>query len=296
MNFHMKVKTRLETYPKHSPFYHPLDEKLLDKYLQRVRFEGKVNPSLECLEALHYLHPRHIPFENLNPLLGLEVRLDTRSLVDKLVLDNRGGYCFEHNLLFGAILRGIGFQVTSLAARVLWQLPEGKIMPRDHMVLLVKLEGIPYLVDVGWGGNTVTRPLLLHTEEIQLTSHEPMRIIAKEGLHVLSIQIEDEWQEMHQFGLEEYLLPDYEVISWCLCNHPESIFVKDLMAARVIEDGRIALKNNLFSKHSLDGSTKKQTLGDLSALKRVLTEEFGIQLPKIKKMDQLLSEILKREG
>lgn len=270
---------RSRPYSKQSPFFWEVSTKELADYFARIGFQEEAKPSLYCLERLHYLHPQAIPFENLNPFLGTPVCLDAESLWQKLVYEGRGGYCFEQNLLFGAVLRKLGFQVTSLASRVLWQLPAGKIMPRDHMILLVSLEGVDWLVDVGWGGNTVTKPLRLNESEIQITSHERFLLRKKDELYVLSIEIQGRWEEMHEFGTAEFLLPDYEVISWYLCNHPESLFVNHLMAARTLPTGRITLKNSQYSRHSLDGVTEKIILKSTDELEYVLREEFKIQLP-----------------
>jgi len=280
-------------YSSFSPFFREISSKELVDYLARIGYQEDASPSMDCLKRLHYLHPQAIPFENLSPFLGIPVSLDTDSLWRKLVYDGRGGYCFEHNLLFGAVLRRIGFQVKSLAARVLWQLPPGKIMPRDHMVLLVSLEGVEWLVDVGWGGNTVTEPLRLKETGIQITSHEPFRVQKREGLYVLSIDIHGRWEEMHEFGRTEFLLPDYEVISWYLCNHPESLFVNHLMAARTLPTGRLTLKDNQFSRHRLDGKTEKTILGSTDELEQVLTEEFKINFPDSAKLQERLNDCIK---
>src|SRR5690606_41012673 len=93
----------------------------LAAYAERVGYAGALEPSLETLRALHRLHPLAIPFENLTTLLGDSPRLDVPALERKLVLSGRGGYCFEHNRLFGAVLESLGFEVTGLAARVLWE-------------------------------------------------------------------------------------------------------------------------------------------------------------------------------
>ncbi|WP_209332495.1 arylamine N-acetyltransferase family protein [Lunatimonas salinarum] len=268
-----------QIYHSQSPFFYQISDKELSDYLLRIGFDAAVSPSLACLERLHVLHPQSIPFETLNPFLGIPVLLDTTSLWKKLVYQGRGGYCFEQNLLFGAVLRKIGFQVKSLAARVLWQLPAGKVMPRDHMVLLVSLAGKEWLVDVGWGGNTLPKPLLLEEPSVQCTSHEPFRLIKSGGLYVLSIEINGRWEEMHEFGKTEFLLPDYDVISWYLCHHPESLFVNHLMAARTLPSGRITLKDNLFSTHTTNGETQKTLLQSPAEIEEVLRERFGINLP-----------------
>src|SRR5205085_12496143 len=107
----------------------------LDAYFKRIGYEGERTPTFETLQAIQLRHVQTIAFENLNPLMGWPVRLDIESLQQKLVREGRGGYCYEHNLLFRHVLKALGFEVTGLAARVLWNEPHGAITPRSHMLL-----------------------------------------------------------------------------------------------------------------------------------------------------------------
>src|SRR5437762_4052046 len=120
----------------------------LDAYFKRIGYSGGASPTLATLQALHALHTRAIPFENLNPFLGWPVRLDAASLQQKLIHDGRGGYCYEQNLLFREALQSIGFHVSALAARVLWNVPEGTVLPRTHALLRIDLNGESYVADV----------------------------------------------------------------------------------------------------------------------------------------------------
>src|SRR5512145_2461434 len=96
----------------------------LDAYTKRIGYSGPRDATLETLRALQSLHPRAIPFENLDTLSGKPVRLDVGSLERKLVQSRRGGYCFEQNLLFKHALGALGFDVAALAGRVLWERPD----------------------------------------------------------------------------------------------------------------------------------------------------------------------------
>ncbi|MGH2415462.1 MAG: arylamine N-acetyltransferase family protein, partial [Microcystaceae cyanobacterium] len=111
----------------------------LDAYFQRLGYSGGRFPTLKTLQAIHQHHAEAIAFENLNSFLKQPVFLDVTSLQQKLIHARRGGYCFEQNLLLRSVLTSLGFQVTNLAARVLWNLPEETITPRTHMLLRVDL-------------------------------------------------------------------------------------------------------------------------------------------------------------
>ena len=119
----------------------------LDAYLKRVSYDGSLDPTVETLQALHRAHLAAIPFENLDILLGRGISLELDAIQQKLVHNRRGGYCFEHNLLFSAALERIGFPVTRLAARVQPERPG----PRTHVCLLVEAGGERWLADTGFG-------------------------------------------------------------------------------------------------------------------------------------------------
>src|SRR5215471_14598082 len=121
----------------------------LEAYFRRIGYSGSRAPTLETLAALHLLDPTAIPFENLDTLRGAPVRLDIDSLQRKLVLQRRGGYCFEQNLLFTHVLNALGFRVVGLGARVIWERPaDAPRGPRTHMALLVPIGPESYLCDV----------------------------------------------------------------------------------------------------------------------------------------------------
>ena len=128
----------------------------INAYLQRIGFQGDRAPTLNTLKALQQLHLQTITFENLNPLLGRAVPLDSPALMDKLIHQRRGGYCFENNLLFLEVLTTLGFQARGITGRVYWNQPEDAWPPRSHMLLLVTIDGEDYLSDVGFGGMTPT--------------------------------------------------------------------------------------------------------------------------------------------
>src|SRR5215203_4680298 len=104
----------------------------LDAYLGRIRWIGAVDASLTTLTTLLDAHMSRIPFENLDVLLGRPVRLDLKTLQDKLVRTGRGGYCFEHATLFAAVLEAFGFRPARHSARVTLYEPR-TLSSRTHM-------------------------------------------------------------------------------------------------------------------------------------------------------------------
>ena len=263
----------------------------LDAYFERIRYAGGRAPTLATLAAIHVRHAEAIAFENLNPLMGWPVRLDVESLQQKMVRDGRGGYCFEQNLLFKHALDALGFRVTGLAARVLWGAPEETVAARSHMVLRVDLEEQPYIVDVGFGGVTLTGPLRLEADIEQFTPHEPFRLLKVNDEFIEQVKLRGDWMSLYRFNLQENLLPDYEVANWYLSNHPDSRFVTGLLAARPAPDRRYALLNNQFAVHHLNGRTERRILTSADDMRETLENAFRLTLPDTPDLDELLARL-----
>jgi N-hydroxyarylamine O-acetyltransferase len=263
----------------------------LDGYFERIGYEGSTAPTLETLRALNERHTQRIAFENLDPFLGRPVRLDLESLERKLVHEGRGGYCFEHNVFFAHILRALGFQVTGLAARVLWNQADDAITARSHMLLRVEVAGASYIADTGFGSMTPTAPLLLQAGIEQATPHETFRLKAFGDEFLLQGQVDDRWKTLYRFGLQEQLPPDYEVANWYVSSHPQSRFVTGLSAARPAPGGRYTLRNTELAIHDTGGGTERRKLANTAALRAVLQDHFQLVLPEAPGMDARLEQL-----
>ncbi len=262
----------------------------LDGYCARIGYDGPRAATLETLRELHRLQPQAIAFENLDPLLKRPVRLDTASLDGKLVRGGRGGYCFEQNLLFAHVLRALGFAVREATARVRWSVPSGVQTPRVHALLIVDAEGETYLVDVGFGGNVATGPLLLKSRDEQTTPHEPFRLVAEDHRLVVEAKIGGNWTSLYATDLAESIPADFEMGNWFTSAHPGSIFVNGLLAARAEPDRRYALFNNALSVHKLNDGSEKRTL-NARELRDALTDLFNIRLDGLDGLDEALARL-----
>ena len=257
----------------------------LDAYFARVGYTGPRDPTLDTLRVLHAKHAAAIPFENLNPLAGWPVRLDLESLENKLVRGGRGGYCFEQNLLFSRVLRELGYGVTDLAARVLWRSrTDDEIRPRTHMLLLVDVQGVKHLADVGFGGQSLSGPLRFVTDVEQPTPHEPFRLLRVEGAQTEEYKLQSLvgkiWKTLYRFDLQPQLEGDYELPNHYLCTSDQSHFRTTVIAARALPDRRYGLANNFLSTHRLNGPSERRALKSIPEVRQVLTEVFGLTLPE----------------
>jgi N-hydroxyarylamine O-acetyltransferase len=247
-------------------------------YFDRIGYQGPVKPTLSVLQELHRLHPAAIPFENLDPFLNRPVDLDLGAIRRKLIEDGRGGYCFEHNLLFMEVLGTIGFEVSGLAARVLWNQPEDTITPRSHMLIRVELDGRTWLADVGFGGLTLTGPLVLEPGLEQQTPHERFRVVEADGYYRMQAHAGGAWRTLYRFDLQPQFPVDYAVSSYYLSTNPASHFRSNLICARALPGRRLALLNNRLTTHHGDGRTERAEFADPAELADALASGFGIAL------------------
>jgi arylamine N-acetyltransferase len=249
-------------------------------YFDRIGYCGSAEPTVETVHALVAAHNGTIPFENLDPLLGIPVAdLSAAALTDKLIHRRRGGYCYEQNGLMGYVLEALGFGVERLAGRVVWMNPDGPLPAQTHQVLSVTVPGVdgPLLVDVGFGGQTLTSPIRLAGGTVQATRHEPYRIQKRgDGLQ-LEAEIRGHWQPLYTFTTRPQPRIDLEVGSWYVSTYPNSFFVTGLTAALVTDDARYNLRGRNLAIHRPAG-TEQIRFDTAAAVLDTLTGRFGIDL------------------
>lgn len=268
----------------------------LNAYFERIGFAGSIAPTLATLEAITALHPAAIPFENLDPLLGLPVELGLRAIEKKLLTERRGGYCYEHNLLLGAVLRELDFPVRNLAARVLWNNPDGAATAPSHMLLAVDIGGATYIADAGFGGLTLTAPLRLKADAEQATPHETFRLTGGQPDWTLEARVGEDWKALYIFDMVEKTVEDYAQSNTYLSTDPDSPFRKELRVALSPAGKRLALRNHRFTTHVAGEPSDIVDLSSVTELREVLSSTFGIQLPAADLLDPRLKTILADAG
>jgi N-hydroxyarylamine O-acetyltransferase len=247
----------------------------LDAYLARTEYRGPLSPTAEALAGLHLAHATHIPFENLDILLGRPVRLDLASLQAKLVTGKRGGYCFEQNTLFAAVLQRVGFGVTTLAARV--RFGATRILPRTHMLLKVDGAGGPWLADVGFGGGGPLCPIPLVPGQPSPQYSWTFRVTQDQGLWVLQSLRAGVWSDLYAFTLEPHYPIDFEMANHYTSTYPSSRFVQTLTAQRSTPEARFILRHRELTVDRGGALTSRAVEeADLLAL---LSETFGLDFP-----------------
>ena len=247
-------------------------------YLDRIGWRGGLEASLGVLTGLMRAHMRAIPFENLDVLLGRGVRVDLDSVFAKLVTARRGGYCFEHATLFAAALAHAGYAPVAHSARVVMVTPRSAA-PRTHMFLSVAFEGTTYVLDPGFGGHGPLVPLPLVDQPEIREGSDIHRLVRRDGEWVLETSIGGTMTPLWMSTLE----PD-SPIDFLMANHftstwPESPFVNRLMLRALTPDGRVSVMNRDVTV--LRGAaSEKRELADRAALRMLLVEHFGFDLPE----------------
>ena len=256
-----------------------MDTSQLDRYFARVGYAGPREPTLEVLHALTGAHTRQVPFENLDVLLGREIRLDEDALFDKIVTQRRGGYCFEMNGLFLRVLEALGFDVLPLSARVRLDRPRDFIPARTHMFLRVIADGGVWLSDVGVGAASLTAPIRFELDLEQPTPHETRRVVRDGDRFFHQIRYGESWTDIYEFSGEAMPRIDREVANWYTSTHPQSHFKQRLIASRAAEDGRrYTILNGDFKVRQRDGHADVTPIQSPEKLLELLSEHFGLHL------------------
>ena len=248
----------------------------LEAYFRRIGYAGPREASLDTLRGLHAAHATAIPFENLAIQLGeLPLRLDLESIQAKLVARRRGGYCFEHNHLFQAVLREFGFEVEAFEARV--RMGNPGVLPRTHMLLHVQAAGRGWLADVGFGGEGLMNPVPMDGE-VSLQPQGRYRVAGEGALKVLQSEQPAGWMDLYAFEPVPRLQVDFELANWFTSTHPESRFVKTLTAQLILPDGRRILRGVDYTE--VRGGEVNHRVLEIAEVPELLREAFGLEVPE----------------
>ncbi|MGW1782865.1 arylamine N-acetyltransferase family protein [Streptomyces sp. NPDC002143] len=245
------------------------------------------------LRELHLRHLRTVPFENLSVHLGEEIVLEERRLVEKVVGARRGGFCYELNGAFGALLAALGFEVRLMAARVYGE--EGRLgIPYDHLALLVgTADAGEWLADVGFGAHS-HYPLRWGSRDEQRDPGGVFRIVEADrdgpdparvgtgATQTRDLDVVCDGVRVYRLEVRPRVLGDFVAGAWWHSTSPESHFTKSLICSRVTEDGgRITLSGRRFKATSVDGGSEESELTGDDAVLAVYRERFGIELERV---------------
>jgi N-hydroxyarylamine O-acetyltransferase len=249
----------------------------IQAYLERINYDGPAAASADTLRRLQLAHLLTVPFENLSIHTGEPIVLADEALFAKIVERRRGGFCYELNGLFAALLRAFGFEVTMLSAEV--ANPQGGFsQPFDHMTLMVKSPQ-RWLVDVGFG-DCFIEPLPLDEAGEQAQGNRSYRIVDDGDFLVLEQREVRGWAPQYRFKLQPYGYDDYAGMCRYHQTSTQSHFTQKRICSRLTtESGRITLSDMQLIETSKDGQRSERTLVNEQEYNTILRESFGITLP-----------------
>nr|WP_042181088.1 arylamine N-acetyltransferase [Kibdelosporangium sp. MJ126-NF4]CEL14799.1 Arylamine N-acetyltransferase [Kibdelosporangium sp. MJ126-NF4]CTQ96572.1 Arylamine N-acetyltransferase (EC 2.3.1.5) [Kibdelosporangium sp. MJ126-NF4] len=240
----------------------------LEAYLRKL---GVTEPSLK---AVHSAHITTVPFENIDVLLGAVPKLDLPSLQAKLVDRDRGGYCYEHNLLYTAALERLGIPVRRVLARP--RLGGGPAKPKTHMLAIAEADGREWITDVGWGGGCLLEPMPFE-EGTMRQGAWTFRLTRIEEQWVLQSLTAGEWVDLYGFTGERQYPCDFEAANFYIAKSDDSPFVGRLIVQSTTAEYRQTLVGDELTKAEPGGRTEKRTL-TREEIFDVLPGAFGIEL------------------
>ncbi len=246
-------------------------------YLERINYYGSLAPTAETLRDLQLAHLLAVPFENLSIHAKQPIVLEDGALFTKIVEGRRGGFCYEANGLFAALLRALGFDVVMLSAGV--ATAEGGFGPDfDHMTLVVRSDQ-RWLVDVGFG-DSFREPLLLDERGEQVQGRRAYRILP-DCTHLILMQRDngDEWKAQYRFTLQPHVYADYAEMCHFHQTSPQSHFTQRRICSRATEGGRITLSEMRFIMTNRNGEPQERVLTGEEEYAAMLSEHFDISNP-----------------
>jgi N-hydroxyarylamine O-acetyltransferase len=236
-------------------------------YLRRLGVAMRPPADLASLVDLMARHMQSVPFENLDVMAGIALPLSTETALLKVIAQGRGGFCYELNEAFRALLEHLGFAAYRIEARV-WQAAAPKFgAPFDHLALIVSLAEGEFLVDVGYGDSNRT-PLRLPRDEVTDISGDYRLAPLPNGHLCLSSGS----KPLYEMTLTPQPLEAFAPMCRYHQTSPESIFSKGLICTKATGTGRITLSGDRLT--IVDGGRRRDTLTTNTSA--VLSEYFGI--------------------
>lgn len=241
-------------------------------YLERIAYTGSMSPNTQVLRELHRAHMLAVPFENLDIGLGRKIICDEDAILRKILEQRRGGFCYELNGAFAALLRELGFKVTLLSARVARQ--DGSSGPEfDHLALRVDLEE-PWLADVGFG-DSFLEPLRLNADVEQPQDRRKFRLVEEGDSLQMEMADPAEWRRQYSFTLVPRRLVEFDAMCHYHQTSPKSSFTQKRICSRATPDGRITVADGKLIVNK-DGQKEESALDSDQEWREALKKYFGI--------------------
>ncbi|GAA3367233.1 arylamine N-acetyltransferase [Streptomyces sannanensis] len=250
---------------------------MIDAYLRRIGATRPERPTADVLRELQLCHLMSVPFENLSIHLGEDIVLDETLLVEKVVDRGRGGFCYELNGAFAALLRAVGFRVELLQARASGR--DGRPgIPYDHLALRVRTadSARSWLVDVGFGDHS-HHPLALDGRGEQRDPAGMFQVVETEGG---DLEVLRDGKPQYRLETRTRELADFESGAWWHRTSPASHFTRSLVCSRLTPRGRVTLSGRTLIT-TVAGVRQEQHLETDAEVLATYREHFDLVLARV---------------
>ncbi|MFT5264125.1 MAG: N-hydroxyarylamine O-acetyltransferase [Polaribacter sp.] len=253
----------------------------INDYINRINYRGDLRPTLHALRGLQKAHLLNVPFENLAIHYGNSIDLDMDNIYHEIVVKGRGGFCYELNGVFDTLLKRLGFDSKIISARVYDNKKEDFGKEYDHLAIIVVLDNIKYLVDVGFG-EFVFYPLKLEINKTQSDPRGDFVIEEYDNKYYQVSKIEGKTKSIEYiFSEKERAIDEFSG----MCNYhqtsPDSHFTQKKLISKPTENGRITITGNTL-KITKNGEIKENRPLKEGDYKKQLLRWFNIDEAKIR--------------
>lgn len=247
----------------------------LKHYLERIKFSGEIELNFEGIKKLMQSQLFSVPFENIDVQAGKTISLIGDDIVSQIVDKKRGGYCYQINGIFSLALQEIGLSHYYIAVRPLVNPGQN---PKTHLAIIAKIENEEYLIDLGFGGNSIREPLKLSEIETEIQQGDDTFKLVKteENEYLLQILIGKEWSNLYSFDLTPQRWIDFKPANHYNYSHPDSFFTQNLIVVLQNEAGKKILFKNAV-KSVTNGATELISFEN-DQLENILESEFNLKV------------------
>jgi N-hydroxyarylamine O-acetyltransferase len=254
------------------------DNFTLENYYHRIAYNGKPQKDIATITEVMRHQLFAVPFENLDVQAGKIVSMVPEEIVEKILVRKRGGYCYEVNGLFAMALQELGVDYTFVAARPMIY-PVRR--PKTHMAIIAEIEGEKWLIDLGFGSNSIRKPMRLDLLDVEVMQDGYLFMLSKadESKYRLKAFVEGEWVDQYEFDLYPQEWIDFIPANHLNSTHPDTIFVKKLLVVLHNPTGKEILMGDTL-KTVRNGITTKQFVGPENLID-ILAGKFGLEFPSL---------------
>ena len=253
------------------------DNFILENYFRRIAYNGKTQKDISTVSEIMRCQLFSVPFENLDVQAGKIVSLVPEEIVEKILVRNRGGYCYEVNGLFAMALAELGVPYIFVAARPMIY-PVRR--PKTHMAIVAEVDGKKWLIDLGFGSNSIRKPMRLDVIDVEVMQDTDRFMLSKtdESKYRLKAFVEGEWVDQYEFDLYPQEWIDFVPANHLNSTHPDTIFVKKLIVVLQNKTGKVVLMGDTLKTVS-NGITTKEFVSPENR-SAILSTHFGLVAPE----------------